>query len=296
LLTRNSPGKIFISYRRDDARGVAGRLMDTLSEYFGEGRVFRDIEGIVGGAKFEEVLSGTIGSADAVIVLIGPDWLNMTDASGRRRLDDPNDWVAHEIAAALQKQLPVFPVLIEDTPMPRAQDLPEGLKPLVRHNAISISDRRWAFDVTRLAKVVAFDIPGSANEKKLDRIRLVISLALFATVLFTTGTVAWKSYQLLLQLALPEKTPILALWESGISHMVIMASAVLLLVSGPLVDVSRRRYVYASGIIGGLGTLICFVLLDPLNTLQEPIAMFFGSTIIATAMLVFMNLSGFKPK
>jgi len=296
LLTRKTPGKIFISYRRDDARGVAGRLMDTLSEYFGAGRVFRDIEGIEGGANFEQVLSGTIGSADAVIVLIGPDWLKVTDASGQRRLDDPNDWVAHEIAAALQKELPVFPVLIEETPMPRAQDLPDALKPLVRHNAISISDRRWTFDVTRLAKVVAFDIPGSANEKKLDRIRLAISLSLLAAIVFTTATVAWKSYELLLRLQLPEKTPILALWESGISHMVIMASSVLLLVSAPLIDASRRWYAYTSGLIGGFGVLICFVLLARLDAVQEPIAMFFGSTIIATAMLVFMNLSGFKPK
>ena len=121
LLTRKSPGMIFISYRRDDARGIAGRLMDTLSDYFGDGRVFRDIEGIEGGANFEEVLSKTVGSADAVIVLIGPDWLNVTDKSGQRRLDNPSDWVSQEIAAALQQNLPVFPVLIEDTPMPRAE-------------------------------------------------------------------------------------------------------------------------------------------------------------------------------
>lgn len=294
LLTKKSPGMIFINYRRDDARGIAGRLMDTLSDYFGDGRVFRDIEGIEGGANFEEVLSKTVGSADAVIVLIGPDWLNATDKSGQRRLDNPGDWVAQEIAAALQQNLPVFPVLIEGTPMPRAEDLPDALKLLVRHNAISISDKRWVFDVTRLAKVVAFDIPGSAIEKKLDRIRIIISLALFATISVTTGIVAWNSYVLSRQFT--GKTEIIELWQSGISFVAIMASSVLLLVFARLIDASRRWYVYMSGIIGSLGTLACFILLKPLGTLEEPIAMFFGSTIIATVILVCMNLSGFKSK
>ena len=288
MLTRKSPGKIFISYRRDDARGIAGRLMDSLSNYFGDGRVFRDIEGIEGGANFEEVLSETVGSADAVIVLIGPDWLNMTDDSGQRRLDDPDDWVSHEIAAALLQKLPVFPVLIEDTPMPRAEDLPDALKPLVRYNAVSISDRRWEFDVTRLAKIVAFDIRDSAVEKKLDLIRLVISLGLFTAIFITTGIVAWNSYM--------QKVTALELWQSGITFVAIMASSVLLLGSARLIDVSKRGFVYTSGMIGGLGTLVCFILLKPLDTLAEPIASFFGSTIIATAMLVFMTLSGFKPK
>jgi len=288
MWTRKSPGKIFISYRRNDSFGIAGRLMDTLSNYFGDGRVFRDIEGIEGGANFEEVLSETVGSADAVIVLIGPNWLNMTDEQGQRRLDNPSDWVSHEIAAALQKKLPVFPVLIEDTPMPRAQDLPDSLKPLVRHNAVSISDRRWEFDVTRLAKILAFDIRDSANEKKLGIIRMAISLGLFATIVVTTGIVAWNSYL--------QRVPVLELWQSGITFVAIMSSSVLLLGSVRLVDASKRSYVYTSGLIGGFGTLICFILLKPLDSFQEPIAMFFGSTMIATAMFVFMNLSGFKPK
>ena len=159
---------------------------------------------------------------------------------------------------------------------------------LVRHNAITISDKRWLFDVTRLAKVVAFDIPGSAIEKKLDRIRMIISLALFATISVTTGIVARNSYV--------GKTELIELWQSGISFVAIMASSVLLLVFARLIDASRRWYVYMGGIIGSLGTLACFILLKPVDTLQEPIAMFFGSTIIATAILVCMNLSGFKSK
>ena len=63
---------------------------------------------------------------------------------------------------------------------------------LVRHNAMSISDHRWNSDVTRLAKVVAIDIPGSAAERTLQWLRVVISIALFAAVTMTTGVVCWK--------------------------------------------------------------------------------------------------------
>ena len=140
-------GKLLISYRREDSLAVAGRLDESLGAYFGEGRVFRDTANIEAGADFANVLDETVGSADAVIVLIGAKWLNATDANGQRRLDDPDDWVAREIASALNKNLPVFPVLIEGTPMPRAEDRPELLKALVRYNAASISDSLSLLDL-----------------------------------------------------------------------------------------------------------------------------------------------------
>lgn len=86
-----APGRIFINYRRDDVAGVAGRLSDSLSRYFGDGRVFRDVDGIDAGANFEEVLKNTSQSADAMIVLIGRQWTTVADAQGRPRLHDPDD-------------------------------------------------------------------------------------------------------------------------------------------------------------------------------------------------------------
>ena len=319
---KRAAGKIFINYRRDDARGVAGRLGDTLGEYFGDDRVFRDVGGIDGGANFEEVLQQTVSSADAVIVLIGPDWLTMTGANGLRRLDDPDDWVAREVADALQRQLPVFPVLIEDTDMPRADDLPDSLKPLARLNAVSICDERWDADATRLAKIVAFDIPGSATEMKLDLVRLAISLALFLSVTLTTGIVAWNLMKRpfatdahavaspgserqasdtgtrAAQLRKP-----LEYWQSGLTPVAILASSIGLFIFAPLVDTSKRRFIYASGLLGAVGSLICFLGLLLINSVDqaeetrlESIAMFLGSTVVATGMLALMNLSGFRPK
>lgn len=173
-MPRPEDGKIFISYRRSDAQGVAGRLNDSLGAYFGHDRVFRDIEDIAGGADFGDIIHGNLGSADALVVLIGPEWASTTDGDGQRRLMDPDDWVAAEIGAALDSGTPVFPVLIEDTPMPRPEDLPPRLQPLLRRNAVTITDLRWHHDVTRLAKIVALDIPGSVAERRLDLVRWLV--------------------------------------------------------------------------------------------------------------------------
>ncbi len=181
---KESLGKVFVSYRRDDAKWAAGRMADSLGRYFGDDRVFRDIEKIDGGADFAGVIHGTLDSADAAIILIGSRWLESADDQGNRRLDEPDDWVAREIIAILEAGIPVYPVLIEDTQMPRAEQLPETLRQLVRYNAVSISDRRWENDVERLARLVALDIP-SAIERKLDQLNLTVSLALLLTVLTT---------------------------------------------------------------------------------------------------------------
>jgi hypothetical protein len=290
--SRKTPSRIFINYRRGDAAGFAGRLSDALSGYFGDGRVFRDIDGIEGGANFEDVLKQTAQSADAMIVLIGRDWVTMTNKSGQRRLHEPDDWVAREIAAALERRIPVFPVLIEDAAMPRAEELPESLKPLVRHNAISISDNRWNSDVTRLAKIVAIDIPGSAAERILQWVRLVISIALFAAMFITTGIVAWNVAEKAKELKLHP----LELWQSGVTFVVIVGSSMLLLVFAHLIDESKRWYVYAGGLVGLFGSCACFIWLGPLDDATEPIGMFFGSTVTATAVLILMNLSGFKAR
>ncbi len=284
---RKQTGKLFISYRRADARGIAGRLGDTLGAYFGDERVFRDIENIVGGADFGNVIEQNLQAADAVIVLIGPDWLSITNENGQRRLDDPEDWVAQEIAVAIQLKKPIFPVLVENASMPRVDELPDKLKPLTRYNALSISDDRWKSDVLRLGKIISFEIP-SASERKLDIVRLGISFALFASLSFVVGTVSWNLIQ-------GQNVP-LQLWQAGIPFVVIISSTLLLSSIVNLIEEERRRYIYASMVSGALGSFIFFLLLLPLNEAQEPMVLFFGSTLVGTLMFAFMNMSGFKAK
>ena len=287
LPTKKQTGKLFISYRRSDARGIAGRLSDALGAYFGDARVFRDIENIEGGADFGNVIEQNLQTADAVIVLIGPDWLSIKGENGQRRLDDPRDWVAQEIAVALQLKKPIFPVLVENAYMPRVEELPDTLKPLARYNALSLSDDRWKSDVLRLGKIISFEIP-SANERKLDWIRAVISFALFASLSFTAGVISWNF--------LHGKNELLQLWQPGLPFVVIIASTLLLSSIANLIDEERRRYIYASSISGALGSLVFFILLLFLNEAQESMTMFFGANLTGTLMFAFMNMSGFKSK
>ncbi len=284
---RKQAGKLFISYRRSDARGIAGRLSDTLGAYFGDDRVFRDIENIAGGADFGDVIEQNLQNADAVIVLIGPEWLSTKNENGQRRLEDPKDWVAQEIAVAMESRKPVFPVLVEDASMPRAEELPDRLKPLSRYNALSISDDRWKSDVLRLGKIISFEIP-SASERKLDLIRMGISFALFASLSFVAGTVSWNYFQ--------AKSELLQLWQAGVPFVVIISSTLLLSSITNLIDEERRLYMYASIISGALGSFVFFLLLLPINETQEPISLFFGSVLVGTLMFAFMNMSGFKAK
>jgi len=277
---RKQSGKLFISYRRGDARGIAGRLGDTLGIYFGDNRVFRDIESIEGGADFGNVIEENLQTADAVIVLIGPDWLTLKDDNGQRRINDPEDWVSQEIAVAMQLKKPVFPVLVENASMPRVEELPDKLKPLTRYNAISISDDRWKTDVERLAKIISFEIP-SASERRLYWVRLGISVALFASLSLTAAIYTWA----------PENQGDL-FWVS-IPFMVIISSSLLLLSIINLIDEERKRFIHASIASGAIGSLLFFTLY--LIRGNNP-ATYFGAILIGTLMFAFMNMSGFKAK
>ncbi len=143
---------IFISYRRSDTRHHAARLRQRLGAAFGDEYVFMDVDSLRPGEPFPEVLDATIASSDAVLALIGRDWLTVTDAAGRRRLDDPGDWVRIEIATALRLERVVIPVLLDDARMPRAGQLPALLDALAERHAIEVDDERWDGDVVRLVR------------------------------------------------------------------------------------------------------------------------------------------------
>ena len=143
--------EIFLSYRREDSASAAGRLDDGLKERFGEDSVFRDLSSIGAGAEFPGAIHEAIGAAAVVLVMIGKRWLDVRDAAGLRRLDDPQDYVRREVEAALGLEVPVIPVLVEGAPMPREKDLPASLAPLAIRNAYELSERRWSYDVDQLA-------------------------------------------------------------------------------------------------------------------------------------------------
>jgi hypothetical protein len=146
--------KLFINYRREDTAPYAGRLYDRLTAHFGADQVFIDIDQIEPGEDFVEVINRKVGACEIAIVSIGPNWLSVTDASGKRRLDDKEDFVRMEIIAALERKVRVIPVLVGGARMPRRQDLPEVLAPLSRRNAIELSETRFHADVNRLIEAI----------------------------------------------------------------------------------------------------------------------------------------------
>ena len=144
--------RIFISYRRDDSRGYAGRLQGDLSRRYSEEHVFRDVE-IPPGADFGEYITSLVDKCNVVLAIIGPSWLDARDREGERRIDNPDDWVRLEIERALARDgVEVIPVLVDGARLPPREELPESLLALRRRNAFELSDRRWDYDVAQLGQ------------------------------------------------------------------------------------------------------------------------------------------------
>ena len=146
--------RVFLSYRREDSAGHAGRLADHLLDRFGQGSVFVDVESIEAGADFTAEIERAISSSEAVLVLIGPGWLDAKTTSGIRRLDEPADFVRREVEAALTSQVRVVPVLVGGASMPPEAELPTSIAALARRNAVELLDRRWREDVDALVDVL----------------------------------------------------------------------------------------------------------------------------------------------
>ena len=157
---------IFISYRREDSAGYAGRLHEELEGRLGAGEVFRDVDTLQAGQDFDAAIRQRLQQCRACVVMIGPGWLQSRTASGQRRLDQPNDYVALEIAAALTRpDVVVIPVLVGGASMPGADDLPEPLRPLSRRHALTVRDETWEADMDRLAAIVQAAVGSRARPR-----------------------------------------------------------------------------------------------------------------------------------
>ncbi len=139
--------KVFLSYRRADTQHVAGRVGDRLGEQF---ELFMDIDTIPPGVDFTDYVRRAVGRCDVLVAFIGDRWLSLTTDDGRRRIDDPNDWVVEEISVALKRDVRVIPVLVENALMPMAAELPEALRPLVNRQALPLRHSTFSADLTRL--------------------------------------------------------------------------------------------------------------------------------------------------
>ena len=128
---------IAISYRREDSMPIAGRLYDRLQAKFGKQNVFMDFDSIPPGVDFRERIRHTIERSNLVIAVIGPHWLG-EQSDGSRRIDDPTDFVRLEIDYALKGGIPVIPLLVNSTLMPKPEKLPPEIEALAFRNALPL--------------------------------------------------------------------------------------------------------------------------------------------------------------
>ena len=153
-VVRTVPFRIFINYRRGDSGGYAGRLYDSLASHSDDWQVFMDIDTIEPGVDFTEVIDRELETCDVVVAMVGPHWLAAEDSAGRRRLDNPDDFVRAELEAALARDIRVIPAQVQGAGMPSSDQLPDPLRRFARRNALELSDARWRYDVDRLVQLL----------------------------------------------------------------------------------------------------------------------------------------------
>lgn len=147
-------GQIFVSYRRQDSRPWAARLVDDLRDYFGRERVFRDIDSNRSGQDYVRQIEEAIKASQVMIAVIGPDWVHIADDRGYRRLSEDEDPIRIELETAFTQDVPLIPVLVDGAAMPQRRDLPSSIDRLARIQACRMSDDDWQYDLGRLLEAM----------------------------------------------------------------------------------------------------------------------------------------------
>ena len=153
ILSASTPvaaGRIFVSYRSAETAYPSGWLCEKLTQRFGQDQVFKDIASIELGDDFVEVITAAVAKCDVLLALIGRRWLTISDESGRRRIDSPNDFVRLEIGAAIERNIRIIPILVDGARMPREDELPSSLAKLARRQALKLSSSRFDFEASQL--------------------------------------------------------------------------------------------------------------------------------------------------
>ena len=172
--------KIFISYRRTQAKYVVGRIYDQLCSKYGKSNVFKDINSIPLGVDFREVIFSGVQSCNVLLVIISKGWGEITDVNVNERLHDENDFVRIEIEAALERKIPVIPIIIDNADFPQEKILPNSLKPLVFRNSIAIRpDPDFDNDIIKLNN----DLDNILNKKIGSKYIIYIFFIVFLSLI-----------------------------------------------------------------------------------------------------------------
>src|SRR5688572_16168662 len=194
--------KIFISYRREDSAGSAGRLYDKLEGLFGKGAVFRDIDKIPWGENFQSFLEKKLVECEVVLVIIGKSFFLQKNDEGNFKLHSETDFVNIELALALAHRKKVIPILVDNAKFSSNSNFPDNLKDIAKLNAFEIRHERWEDDVSILAnslRAILKKTPGEQreNENSEDNIIVLLDIFLLLATLFYTLSVSYNTYYLL---------------------------------------------------------------------------------------------------
>jgi hypothetical protein len=161
--------RLFISYRRNDSAGYAGRVHDRLQQEFGRDFLFMDVDSIPLGANFAKVLGDEVAKCDVLLAMIGAGWLDARDENGDRRLENANDFVRIEVGAALKRGIPLIPILLDGAQVPKASQLTDDLKELALRNGLDVRHASFAEDMQRLIRRLkgAPQQPASVTPRRL---------------------------------------------------------------------------------------------------------------------------------
>jgi len=144
--------KIFLNYRREETSGHAGRLYDRLSQHFGPDNIFMDLDTLKPGVDFAQDIDQAVGQCEVMVSLVGKSWLVLPDEIGAPRIKNPEDWVRLEIQAALERNIPVVPVLVQRASMPSQNQVPSDIAQFTRRQAFELLDNRFHQDADNLIK------------------------------------------------------------------------------------------------------------------------------------------------
>jgi TIR domain len=178
--------RVFLSYRRGDVGGYAGRLTDALQQRLGARNVFQDVTAIAPGQDYAAAIDRALDDSDAVLVMIGPGWLTAATPQGAPRLFETDDYVRLEVGGALRRSVRVVPVLVGGASLPAAAELPDELKGLDQRQAVVLHDETWHQDVEGLVRSLRGEpaVPTS-------QLRRWLVAGAVAVVLAVVGVAVW---------------------------------------------------------------------------------------------------------
>ena len=177
--------KIFVNYRRDDARDITARIRDRLALAFGDASVFMDVTNLIAGQRFDAELARALSDTGILLAVIGPKWASLL---AQRAAKGQQDFVREEIAEALRRGIVVIPVLIEQTSLPRSEALPGDIRDLVLHQKLVVTYEQFDRDIAELVRAIRFAKRNEAHLKSRAKRRAVS--AAFAQYLSRVGLAA----------------------------------------------------------------------------------------------------------